>query len=250
MVPLAYFYDLCYPTAQALLIAIVGLLLVFKRWKKTGAACLVLGFSWLIACTTPAFVAWLNRGLEHRFPQRDVAAYPQADVIVVVGGDGFPDDQSDWDDAEGHVAKTRVGFGYQLYMAGKAPVIVLSAGQGGALRMAAMLQQHGVPSSAIRIESRSNNTYENAVFSSRILDQEHLQSILLVTSPAHMPRAAAAFSKLGLEVIPAPARSSVPPLDQVAADDAWRPQRMMIWRSHQAFHEYIGLWIYRLRGRA
>lgn len=248
MVPSAYFYDLCYPTAQALLVAIVGLLFVIKRRQKTGAACLALGFLWLVACTTPAFVAWLNRGLEHQFPQRDVAAYPRTDVIVVIGGDSFPDDQSDWDDAEGHVAQTRVGFGYLLYMAGKAPVIVLSAGQGGALRMAAMLRQHGVPPSAIRIEGRSNNTYENAVFSSHILDQEGLRRILLVTSPAHMPRAVAAFSKQGFEVIPAPARND-PPLDQIA-DDAWRPQRIMIWRSHQAFHEYLGLWIYKLRGRA
>ncbi|WP_266157824.1 YdcF family protein [Dyella silvatica] len=208
-----------------------------------------MGFLWLVACTTPAFVAWLNRGLEHQFPQRDVAMYPQADVIVVIGGDGFPGDESDWNNDQGDAAQTRVGFGYLLYKAGKAPVIVLSAGQGGALRMSAMLQQHGVPSSAIRIESRSNNTYENAIFSSHILDQEGLRRILLVTSAAHMPRAAAAFSKQGLEVIPAPARNGLP-LDILAADAAWRPQRLMLWRSHQAFHEYIGFWVYKLCGRA
>ena len=146
------------------------------------------------------------------------------------------------------MATTRVGFGYLLYKAGKAPIILLSAGSGGAQRMAAMLEQQGVPQSALRIESRSSNTYENAVYSSQMLANENLQRILLVTSPIHMLRATASFRKQGLEVIPAPARNSLSVNKSPAA--AWWPQRSVLWISHHILHEYIGLGVYVLSGKA
>lgn len=147
------------------------------------------------------------------------------------------------------MATTRVGFGYLLYKAGKAPIILLSGGSGGAQRMAAMLEQQGVPPSALRIEGRSSNTYENALYSSHMLADEKLRRILLVTSPMHMPRAIASFRKQGLEVIPASARTS-PAAKPLLATDKWWPQRAVLWLNHHILHEYIGLAVYVLSGRA
>lgn len=245
----SYLYGLCYPTAQTLLLAIIGLLLWIKRRHRTGIAFLAIGLLWLVACATPVFTAWLDRGLEYRYPQANAAAYPQVDAIVVIGGDNPSGEQQDWGDDEGPMAATRVGFGYLLYKTGKAPIILLSAGAGGAQRMAAMLERQGVPSSALRIESRSSNTYENAIYSAPILANEKLRRILLVTSPIHMLRATASFRKQGLEVIPAPARNNLSG-DKLAATDTWRPQRSVLWLSHHTLHEYIGLAVYLLSGRA
>ena len=245
----SYFYDLCYPTSQTLILAIIGLLLWINRRHRTGIAFLAVGLLWLVACATPAFTTWLNEGLEHRYLPRDVAAYPKVDAIVVIGGDSPRGEPQDWGDEEGPMATTRVGFGYLLYKAGKAPIILLSAGSGGAQRMAAMLEQQGVPPSALRIESRSSNTYENAVYSSQMLANENLRRILLVSSPIHMLRATATFRKQGLEVIPAPTRNSLS-VNKASAADTWWPQRSVLWISHHILHEYIGLGVYMLSGRA
>ena len=210
---------------------------------------MAIGFLWLVACATPVFTAWLDWGLEYGFPQANAATYPKVDAIVVIGGDNPHGEQQDWDDDEGPMAATRVGFGYLLYKTGKAPIILLSAGAGGAQRMAAMLERQGVPSSALRIESRSSNTYENAVYSSQLLAGEKLRRILLVTSPIHMLRATASFRKQGLEVIPAPSRNSFS-VNKSPTADPWRPQRAVLWLSHHTLHEYIGLGVYLLSGRA
>lgn len=245
----SYFYDLCYPTAQTLMLAIIGLLLWIKRRHKTGIAFLAIGLLWLVACATPAFTTWLGGSLEHRYPPRVAATYPKVDAIVVIGGDSPLGEQADWGDEHGPMATTRVGFGYLLYKAGKAPIILLSSGTGGAQQMAAMLEQQGVPRSALRIESRSNNTYENAVYSSHMLANENLRRILLVTSSMHMLRATASFRKQGMEVIPAPARNDLP-VTTSPATDKWWPQRSVLWVNHHILHEYIGLGVYVLSGRA
>ncbi len=245
----SYFYELCYPTSQTLLLAIFGLLLWIRRWRRTGIAFLAAGLFWLVACATPAFTTWLGEGLERQYPPRSVASYPQADAIVVIGGDSLLDEPQDWSDEEGPMATTRVGFGYLLYKAGKAPVILLSAGSGGAQRMANMLEQQGVPPSVLRIEARSNSTYENALYASQLLAKANLRKILLVTSPMHMLRATASFRKQGLQVIPAPARLPRS-ADSAPASGAWWPQRSTLWLSHHILHEYIGLWVYKLSGKA
>jgi len=63
----------------------------------------------------------------------------------------------------------------------------------------------GESPAAILTEQQSRDTHQNAVFTQRILAQRGIAKILLVTSAFHMPRAAAAFRRTGLTVIPIPA---------------------------------------------
>ncbi len=57
---------------------------------------------------------------------------------------------------------------------------------------------------ARRVEKQSTATQENAAFSAKILKQEGITHIYLVTHFWHMPRAQAVFEKHGLKVTPAP----------------------------------------------
>ena len=71
--------------------------------------------------------------------------------------------------------------------------------------MKAIAVAMNVPASAILIEGESLNTRQNAVNVKAILEAQSIQSVLLVTSAIHMPRAVAIFlKKLGIDVIPAP----------------------------------------------
>ncbi|MEM6321998.1 MAG: YdcF family protein, partial [Bacteroidota bacterium] len=61
-----------------------------------------------------------------------------------------------------------------------------------------------VPPEDILVEDKSNNTYENALLSKRLLAQKGAvpNKILLITSAVHMRRAKACFEKVGLNVTP------------------------------------------------
>ena len=246
-----YVFDLVnlsisHPITQAWLLGAIALLcFVLRRWRL-GLCVAAVAPLWLLLCATPAFAHGLQRWLEGQYTAQPAADYPQADAIVVLGGEGLAEEKESWrDQGSDAIANSRVGFGYLLFRAGRAPLVLLS-GDGDARRMAAMLERQGVPAAAVRLESASHTTYENARNCAALLRGDGARSILLVTSPAHMRRAAASFEKQGLQVIPAPA---LPPPAHAPGSE-WVPRRAVLWDASHTLHEYIGLWVYRLRGWA
>lgn len=236
--------SISHPITQAWLLAGIATLCLLARRIRAGlgiAACIPL---WLLLCATPAFAHGLQRVLEGQYEARAPSAYPKADAIVVLGGEAIREAESAWSGERSGLANSRAGFGYLLYRADRAPVVLLS-GDIDAQRMAEALEREGVNPTALRLETASRTTYENARNSALLLRREGMHTILLVTSPAHMPRAAASFEKQGLQVIPAPA---LPPPDRPG--EAWKPRRAVLWDASHTLHEYIGLWVYRLRGWA
>ena len=193
--------------------------------------------------STPAVAAWLQHRTTASSADPDPPGYPAADAIVVLGGGEVINEgkAQHWDpDA------TRLGVGRALLRARRAPVILLSGGDGEAAQMAARLILRGVPQTRILVENRSRNTRENAVYSAPILHRIGAQRILLVTSDIHMRRAAACFSKLGFEVLQAPVRELAVP----GGDDFWQQRERALVRSGHCVHEIVGLWLYELCGWA
>lgn len=239
---------LSHPVFQAALIAALGTLCLCLRRNRSGAGLLAAAFLWLWLCCTPAFALWLQRGLESQYPPQPAASYARADAIVVLGGGVVPGSKINWRADEADVRTTRTGFGLQLYQDGRAPIILLSGGDGEAEQMAEALRQQGVPASALRTEQVSMTTHENALYSTTILKRENRHRVLLVTSAMHMPRAAASFRQQGLSVIPAPALN--PTLHPQEMPRRWWPARTALTQSKHCLREYLGLWGYRLRGWA
>lgn len=236
------------PWNQAALLVLTGTIALLARRNRTGAALLGLGVLWLGLCASPNFALWLQRGLTGAYPPTAAGDYPQADAIVVLGGGAIPDTAQDWDSDPADTEATRVGFGLQLYRAGRAPHVVLSGGHGAANHMAIELRGQGVPDGALVTETRSATTHQNALYSAAILRREGWHRVLLVTSPMHMARAAASFRRQGLQVIEAPSTGHEAGYHRV--QPGWRPRRTALWLSSRSLHEYIGLWMYRLRGWA
>ncbi len=199
----------------------------------------------LVACSTPAFSMFLRRSLTNPYPPRAAASYATADAIVVLGGGWVVDAEDDPEYVSEVAPMTRLGFGRLLYQAGRAPVVLLTGGDGEATRMAANLALNGVPGTHVLIEGKSRSTHENALYSAPILHRLGARRILLVTSSRHMGRAAASFSKQGFDVIPAPPLAS--PSHRVASG-FWRSRGWSLIRSADCLHEYLGRWIYALRG--
>jgi uncharacterized SAM-binding protein YcdF (DUF218 family) len=151
----------------------------------------------------------------------------------------------------------RVYYAATLYHEGKAPYILASGGRlpwdadqqsPPAVEMSIILQALGVPQEAIWLEPESRNTEENAAFSAPILQEHGAQSILLVTSATHMPRAVYLFEQQGFEVIPAPTDFSITDADW---EQLWHPdienfllgffpQSSYLGSTTSAMKEYIG----------
>lgn len=109
--------------------------------------------------------------------------------------------------------------------------------------MAEVAQEFGVPRTAILVERESRNTYENLLYSRKLLDGQ----VILVTSALHMPRAMAVARRLGIDAIPQPCDSRADMRDGWLM---WMPSDDGLSNMEQALHELIAMLWYRWNGWA
>lgn len=248
----SYLTNLIIPFNLCLTLVVLGLVLGLFRLRKTGGALIAAGLLWALAWSLPVTSLWLGGVLEGRYPHLPPAESPTADAIVVLGGN-TANGRANWFlPYDKDTAVVRVDTAAQLYLAGRAPKVVLS---GGALEgdvseargMAHAIRQQGVPESALILENASRTTYENAALTEDQLKAHGIGKVLLVTSALHMPRAMAAFSKQGVVAIAAPAPPQiVPPAD--GSLNRWLPDQRTFDASRSIIKEYAGLFVYWLRG--
>ena len=100
----------------------------------------------------------------------------------------------------------RILHAIQLYKLGLIKKIIISGGSGKLIdnsddlkeadELKKVLLLSEIPDDDIVIENRSRNTYESAVNTCNLISMQYKnQSILLITSAFHIPRASACFSK-------------------------------------------------------
>jgi len=130
-----------------------------------------------------------------------------AKTIVVLGG-GL--------EADGSLGKgthERLNYAVHLLKLGFGEYLILSGGDkaGGKIEAEVMYEvalNEGIPPEVLIKEPYSLNTYENALYTKKILSYDNERKIILVTSPYHMQRATLCFEKQGIEVISAPVKNS------------------------------------------
>jgi uncharacterized SAM-binding protein YcdF (DUF218 family)/glycosyltransferase involved in cell wall biosynthesis len=138
-----------------------------------------------------------------------VSAPPAAaDAIVVFAGGVGESGKA------GGGAQERIAQAVTLYKGGYAPVLILSSGYVYSFQeaevMRALAVDQGVPASAILLERRAANTYQNVKFVEEILREHRWQRVLLVSSPYHMRRALLVWHKQApdVTVLPTPVTQS------------------------------------------
>jgi uncharacterized SAM-binding protein YcdF (DUF218 family) len=123
---------------------------------------------------------------------------------------------------------------------------LLAQGMSEAERARRFYATMGVPPQRLLLESASRTTHENAILSAALPGVDPARPWLLLTSAWHMPRALATFEKAGWNVTPWPADY------RAGQTTPWTryslAQGAAKW--HTALHEVLGLWVYRLSGRA
>ncbi len=112
--------------------------------------------------------------------------------------------------------------------------------------MLQFLMDLGVPKEQVLLEEGSATTWENAREARRLLREKHWDCMLLVTSALHMRRAVATFRSAGIPVIPVATDHEVVYRSFTGLD--YLPDAEALAASSRAFKEYLGFWIYELRG--
>ena len=246
---------LFHPLSWSVLVLAAGVLgwkrFRLSRWLSAAAL-----FPLLVLSST-AGSGVLLRSLEGRYPDIAIRDLPQAQAIVVLGG-ALHEPSSHHPNSALIGPSDRILRALRLYRAGRAPLVLCSGGGADGPPespvMGRLLQEWGVPAEAILLEDQSLNTRQNALFSYSVLNARGIRHILLVTSAMHMPRAAAAFQKVGFEVTPAPAdfrtgwREDDGGRRFIDRFQGWLPDAGELQWSDKALKEWIGLLVYRLHG--
>jgi len=250
---------LVYPTGFVSILIIAGILIKKKALKRL---VLIAAFAVLWLSGNQLFSMSIFRSLEWRYLPPE--PMPEAQAIVVLGGGtDSPDYPRPIVDVT--AAGDRVLYAGSLFKDGKAPLVLLSGGNISwmgersntpADQMAWILEMMDIPRDVLILQTRSQNTHEDALYSSQLLKEMGIQKIILVTSALHMPRSVALFEKQGMEVIPAPTDYRV---TQTNWAETIRPNLQSFIISlipsasnvsavSNALKEYIGIIVYRMRG--
>lgn len=166
-----------------------------KLWIKILLGILL--FAWLV------LVLAVFYGLDNLIvkPLITNEAPQKSDVIIILGG-GVDRDIHDTGPAVDH----RLDKGIELWQNKYANYIIVAGGlvKKTSYTEADKLMEYalarGVPASEVVKESRSLNTYENALFSQKIMKQKGWQTALVTTSDYHTKRACEIFRKLKMNV--------------------------------------------------
>ncbi len=113
------------------------------------------------------------------------------------------------------------------------------------------LNEIGINDSLLIIEKESKNTYENAVFTKKLIDSLRLgDKFLLVTSAYHMPRAMAVFKKAGYTNITPYITNKVSGLRRFTFDHLFIPSPDALFQLQFLLHEWVGFMVYKIKGYA
>ncbi len=183
-----------------------------------------------------------------RFPQGEAGAIVVLASSIVPPGAGQPEA------AAKQSTYLRTHHAAWLYRNWKPLPVLASGGPAGrpgshvvsSVVMKKILISEGVPEEFAWTEEKSTSTYENALYSARLLRERGIRKVALVTEARHMLRAELCFRKQGLVVVPAPCcYRSLRHLPWTA----YFPDTTGIDQNEAVLHEWIGLIWYWLRGR-
>ena len=243
------------PSNVIVVLGLFGVLLIGGRLTQLGLRLAAASVLLIAVCGFSPLGTALLLPLENRFAPWDPAHGPP-DGIVVLGG-AFENAVSA---ARGEVALNEAAerMTSAVYLARRFPAakIVFSGGSDELVPTAPseaelalrLFERLGVERSRVRIDDRSRNTIENAIFSKAVAAPKPGERWLLVTSAHHMPRAVGAFRRSGFQVDPYP-------VDWRTRGDAdlLRPFGAVsdgLRRTDAATHEWIGLCVYWLTDRS
>lgn len=246
------------PSSAMTILLVLGLMLSgTRRFARGGRRLAWTGAVLLIVCGLGPVANIVILPLEQRFPAQH-GRLPAAPVTGIIVLGGYEDGRIS--SARGTLTLNEAAerFTETALLAHRLPGIpvVISGGSAvfvldekpAAQSLAEYLRGIGIAAERIKLEDQSITTYENALFSRRLLSPKPGQRWILVTSAAHMPRAAGAFRHQGFEIIAWPADFRTKDAGDRLRTFSGIPAGLK--RLDEAVMEWAGLVAYRTLGRS
>ena len=238
------------------LITGLGIANLWRRRRESRRRLLLLTAPFLAMAIifTPAASFLALGSLEWQYPP--LAQRPAGvQALVVLSGDLDPPNDSRAYAVLGMDTFHRCLYAATLYRQGPPCLVFLSGGkvdpkQRGPTLAAAMrdfLLTQGIPVERLVIEDRSRTTYENAVETTRLLQQRGIDEIVLISDAAHLSRGVRCFQRQGVRVVPAGCRYRTADFKR-RLSDFW-PSLEGAGKIREACHEWLGRAWYSVRGR-
>jgi uncharacterized SAM-binding protein YcdF (DUF218 family) len=226
-------------------LSLIGALMALW-WRRAGIALALASGLCLYGAATPALSSCLLRRVESALPRNvDLGA---AQAIVVLGGGVRRGNGADIPDRLDSLSVERVVFAAEANRALGLPVVV-SGGRAvgariaeGTLMKAALETEFAV--AVAWNEDESHTTWENAIYTARLLLPEKLKTVVLVSHAWHLPRALWAFERAGFKALPWPAPRTAFRVSRIAD---FVPSITALNDTFYALHEMIGAVYYQLR---
>jgi uncharacterized SAM-binding protein YcdF (DUF218 family) len=227
--------------------ALATALLLFLRRDRTArrlAVATVLLFCIFGVLPTGQLMA---QQLENQYPRP--ATLPKVDGILTLGG-GLDDQLLQMRHAPASErSEARLVSTFELARRYPSAKVVFSGGWGrypDAQAAQYAFAQMGFDPARLVLEANSRNTYENLVFTKRLVKPQPGETWVLATSAIQMPRAMAQARRLGWNLVPWPTDYLTPPamsLRDVFGDFSVSGR---LATSDFAAHEWVGLLVYEL----
>lgn len=236
--------QLVLPPTVFILLALIGLAMVRSR-IRFGAGLAVCSVLALYVLSVPLVSRSLVQSLET--PYVDPLEDGSPGAIVVLGGGSYHRAPEYGTDTVSAPSLERVRYAAYLQKRTGKPILVTGGNPAGGNtsegeQMKSALREFGATTKWV--ESKSNNTFQNARMSQQTLRKAGVQSVYLVTHAWHMPRAKMAFERAGLRVVPAPMAYKTRPRLMLLD---FLPHASGLKDSYIFFHEVLGTVWYRVR---
>jgi uncharacterized SAM-binding protein YcdF (DUF218 family) len=186
--------------------------------SRTAVSLAVIGVCALVVAGFTPVSTWLMLPLENRFPQWQIGPQGAPNGIIALGGES----------GERMAALAELSQRFP-----QARLIYSGPGErtSDVEELLKKFARLGGDTARITMESRSRNTFENAVYSSELVRPNPHERWLLVTFNVHMPRAVGSFRHAGFRI-------EAYPIEFNSGSKAF-----------VAAKEWFGLLVYRLLGR-
>ncbi len=242
------------PPGISIVMMLLGLFII-QRFYTTGKILLISGFALLIILSLPITAHGLNSLLEtDQVLNLKRLKASKAKAIVVLGAGRYKNalEYPNKKDSISKNALERLRYAVYLHKRSGLPILVSGGSPYGRMQSEASIMQDALKNifnlKAKWLDANSSNTWNNAKLSAKILQQNNIKNIILVTNADHLPRARLAFEHFGLNITAAPlgfkARNH---RDSPYTILDLLPSANAMSLSSSAIHEFIGYTWYVIR---
>ena len=208
---------------------------------------LTLGILFLILFTNPFIYKFTNNLWTVKYKTKNIVY----DYGILFGG--IIDLESTADNILFFKYNDRLLNTIELFSKKRIKKILISGASGSLtseLKEAEILRNYlieiGIPDSCVLAENSSNNTYENAIYSEKILTKIHAKkklNCLIITSDYHMRRSLACFKKTNLHADPYVKKPLIKHFD---LEYIIVPQSFALFSWKVLLHEIVGYYTYKI----